>query len=127
MNLLNLLPAPIVRKLGDKCFANLEERGAISTWMVATPKNETDADDWGDFDIDDFEFDPDAEISDTASTDAYIDRQISKIPRFGDDARWRLADYLDMFDDLSRDGSLTEEQRKAVDNFVLAYEVKNND
>jgi hypothetical protein len=122
-HLFSLLPAPIVRTIGDECFANLQKRGAISTWMVASPKNETDAEDWGDFDIDDFDFDPEAEISDTASTDAYIDRQISKIPQHGDGSRWRLADYLDMFgEDLDRSGTLTDEQREAVDAWVREYQ-----
>lgn len=32
--ILNLLPASIVRKIGDSSFRNLQERGEIKTWMV---------------------------------------------------------------------------------------------
>ena len=52
----------------------------------------------------------------------YIDRQISLIPTHGDNARWWLASYLNMFDNLNPDGSLSNEQREAVDNFVLGYQ-----
>lgn len=49
----------------------------------------------------------------------YVKRQVDRIPKYGDDSRWRIADYLDLFgDDLKRDGTLTPEQREAVDNFV---------
>ncbi|MEG4306855.1 hypothetical protein [Microcoleus sp. D3_18a_C4] len=54
----------------------------------------------------------------------YIDRQIACIPQYGDDSRWRLASYLDMFADLNPDGSLSNEQREAIDNFVLGYQYK---
>jgi hypothetical protein len=52
----------------------------------------------------------------------YISRHISRIPQYGDNSRWRLADYLNMFDNLSRDGTLTPEQREAVDNFAAGYQ-----
>jgi hypothetical protein len=51
----------------------------------------------------------------------YVDRQISRIPIYGDGSRWRLASHLDMFENLSSDGSLTSEQRQAVDNFAIGY------
>ncbi|MEG4293083.1 hypothetical protein Q5692_31015 [Microcoleus sp. C2C3] len=52
----------------------------------------------------------------------YVDRQISRIPLYGDDSRWRLASHLDMFENLNPNGSLSDEQRQAVDNFVMAYQ-----
>ncbi len=52
----------------------------------------------------------------------YIQRHISRIPKYGDSSRWRLASHLEMFDNLNPNGSLTPEQRQAVDNFVAAYE-----
>ena len=52
----------------------------------------------------------------------YVDRQIARIPVYGDDSRWRLASHLDMFENLSPDGTLTHAQRQAVDNFVLGYQ-----
>jgi hypothetical protein len=52
----------------------------------------------------------------------YIKRHISRIPRYGDSSRWRLASHLEMFDNLNPNGTLTPEQRQAVDNFVAAYE-----
>ncbi|MEG4589696.1 hypothetical protein QUA54_31445 [Microcoleus sp. MOSTC5] len=52
----------------------------------------------------------------------YIKRHIERIPRYGDDSRYRLASHLDMFEDLNTDGSLTDEQRQAVDDFVATYE-----
>ncbi len=52
----------------------------------------------------------------------YVERQISRIPQYGDNARWRLASHLDMFENLEPDGSLTPEQREAIDNFVIGYQ-----
>ncbi len=52
----------------------------------------------------------------------YIKRHIERIPRYGDNSRWRLASHLEMFDNLNPNGTLTPEQRQAVDNFVVAYE-----
>ena len=52
----------------------------------------------------------------------YIKRHISRIPRYGDSSRWRLASHLEMFDNLNPNVTLTPEQRQAVDNFVAAYE-----
>lgn len=121
-NLLNLLPAPIVRKLGDSSFANLENRGEIKTWMVATKKTSDGDDDLVEFDFDDFDFDDDSAQESPGIEPDYINRHIARIPQHGDNSRWRLADYLDMFDNLSRDGSLTNEQREAVDNFVVGYQ-----
>lgn len=67
----------------------------------------------------------------------YVDLQISRIPEYGDDARWRLATHLSMFDNLpdrlsaainndlnsKADYLLSEEQRQAVDNFVIGYKL----
>jgi hypothetical protein len=57
----------------------------------------------------------------------YVDRQIARIPIYGDDSRWRLASHLEMFDNLNPNGSLTPEQRQAVDNFVAAYEPESDE
>jgi hypothetical protein len=62
-----------------------------------------------------------APSSQTIESD-YIKRHIDRIPHYGDDSRYRLADYLDMFEHLAPDGSLTDEQRQAVDNFVVGYQ-----
>lgn len=51
----------------------------------------------------------------------YVDRQIGLIPVHGDDSRWRLASHLDMFENLNPNGSLTPEQRQAVDNFAIGW------
>jgi hypothetical protein len=71
-----------------------------------------------------FDDEPDADAvpsSDCIDPD-YIKRHIDRIPHYGDDSRYRLASHLDMFDNLSVDGSLTPEQREAVDNFVIGYQ-----
>lgn len=61
-----------------------------------------------------------------ASTDCvdpdYIKRHIDRIPHYGDDSRYRLASHLDMFEHLNPNGTLTDEQRQAVDNFVVGYQ-----
>jgi hypothetical protein len=74
-------------------------------------------------DLSDFwddETESDAPISQSIEPD-YIKRHIDRIPKYGDDSRYRLASHLDMFENLSPDGSLTAEQRQAVDNFAAAY------
>jgi hypothetical protein len=70
----------------------------------------------------DDEPDPDAIPRSSDIDPDYVDRHIARIPTHGDDSRWRLATHLNMFDDLNTDGSLTPEQREAVDNFVMAYQ-----
>ncbi|MEG4989798.1 hypothetical protein QUB08_29255 [Microcoleus sp. BR0-C5] len=57
----------------------------------------------------------------------YIKRHIERIPHYGDDSRYRLASHLDMFDDLNPNGSLTDEQRQAVDDFVANYQPDSDD
>lgn len=57
----------------------------------------------------------------------YIDRQIARIPIYGDGSRWRLASHLDMFENLSPDGSLTPEQRQAVDNFAIGWQASDGE
>ena len=57
----------------------------------------------------------------------YVDRQISRIPIYGDGSRWRLASHLDMFENLNPDGSLTAEQRQAVDNFVIGWSIERSE
>ena len=54
----------------------------------------------------------------------YVDRQIARIPVYGDNSRWRLASHLDMFENLSSDGTLTPEQRQAVDNFAIGWAIE---
>ena len=78
-----------------------------------------------DADLTDFEFSDfweDEDDSNAVIEPDYIERQISRIPQYGDDSRWRLASYLNMFPDLNPDGSLSAEQRQAVDSFVLGYQ-----
>lgn len=70
---------------------------------------------------DDDDTDTEAPSSQTIEPD-YIKRHIDRIPKYGDDSRYRLASHLDMFENLSPDGSLTAEQRQAVDNFAIGYE-----
>ncbi len=65
---------------------------------------------------------PEAATSSSGIVPEYVDRQIARIPVYGDDSRWRLASHLDMFENLSPDGTLTHAQRQAVDNFVLGYQ-----
>lgn len=83
------------------------------------------------FEFADFWEDDDVDSGDAPSSNGidadYVDRQISRIPQYGDDSRWRLALHLDMFDNLNPDGSLTPEQREAVDNFVAAYEPESDE
>ena len=68
------------------------------------------------FEFDDFDFDDD---SYPGIESDYVKRHVDRIPKYGDDSRWKIADYLDLFgDELNRDGTLTPEQREAVDNFV---------
>lgn len=76
-----------------------------------------------DFEFEDF-FDAD-DNSGLGIEPCYIKRHVSRIPQYGDDSRWRLADYLNMFDNLNRDGSLTDEQRQAVDNFAIGWSQSN--
>ena len=52
----------------------------------------------------------------------YIKRHIQRIPHYGDDSRYRLASHLDMFENLNPNGTLTPEQRQAVDNFAIGYQ-----
>ncbi|WP_333412637.1 hypothetical protein [Microcoleus sp. T2B6] len=54
----------------------------------------------------------------------YIQRHIDRIPHYGDDSRYRLASHLDMFEQLNPDGSLTDEQRQAVDNFAIGWAIE---
>ena len=79
-------------------------------------------DDLVEFNFDDFDFDDSAQESSGGVEPDYIKRHIARIPQHGDNSRWRLADYLNMFDNLNRNGTLTPEQREAVDNFVVGYQ-----
>ena len=65
--------------------------------------------------------DTEAPSSQTIEPD-YIKRHISRIPKYGDDSRYRLASHLDMFENLNVNGTLTPEQRQAVDNFAHGYQ-----
>ena len=70
---------------------------------------------------DDTDSDTDAPSFQTIEPD-YIKRHIDRIPVYGDDSRYRLASHLDMFENLSPDGTLTPEQRQAVDSFAIGYQ-----
>jgi hypothetical protein len=131
-NLLNLLPPVVARYTAQEGYDSLRERGHVSTWSVAWKKNSSlvrdgdfvndDDDDLVEFNFDDFDFDDDSAQESPGIEPDYIKRHIARIPQYGDNSRWRLAEYLNMFDNLSRDGSLTNEQRQAVDYFVAAYQ-----
>lgn len=73
------------------------------------------------FDDEDGEDAGDAPSSQTIEPD-YIKRHIQRIPYYGDDSRYRLASHLDMFENLNPNGTLTPEQRQAVDNFAIGYQ-----
>jgi hypothetical protein len=84
-------------------------------------------DEWPPIDLSDFwddeeleDTDSDAPSPQTIEPD-YIKRHIQRIPHYGDDSRYRLASHLDMFENLNPDGSLTAEQRQAVDNFAHGW------
>ena len=86
------------------------------------------------FEFSDFweDTDADAVVADAAPSSRgivpeYVDRQISRIPIYGDNSRWRLASHLDMFENLSADGSLTPEQREAVDNFAIGWAIERSE
>jgi hypothetical protein len=51
----------------------------------------------------------------------YIALQISQIDKYGDSARRRLATHLNLFENLNPDGSLTSDQRQAIDCFAIGY------
>lgn len=77
----------------------------------------------------DFFDDADADVAHTEPAPSsqtidpdYVQRHIDRIPHYGDDSRYRLASHLDMFEHLNPNGSLTEEQRQAVDNFAIGYQ-----
>jgi hypothetical protein len=69
----------------------------------------------------DTDTDSDAPSFQTIEPD-YIKRHIDRIPKYGDDSRYRLASHLDMFEKLNPDGTLTPEQREAVNNFAIGYQ-----
>lgn len=76
---------------------------------------------FADFFDEDSEDGGDAPSSQTIEPD-YIKRHIQRIPHYGDDSRYRLASHLEMFEHLNPNGSLTPEQREAVDNFAIGYQ-----
>lgn len=81
------------------------------------------------FEFSDF-FDEDGDTDAPSSSGVepnYIKRHIERIPHYGDDSRFRLASHLDMFENLNPDGSLTAEQRQAVDNFVAGWQAPEGD
>jgi hypothetical protein len=65
--------------------------------------------------------DDEAPSSQTIEPD-YIKRHIDRIPHYGDNSRWRLASHLEMFESLNPNGTLTAEQRQAVDNFAIGWQ-----
>ncbi|MEG4246570.1 hypothetical protein QUA46_25715 [Microcoleus sp. MON2_D6] len=68
--------------------------------------------------------DTDTDISFQTIEPDYIKRHIERIPKYGDDSRYRLASHLDMFEHLNPNGTLTAEQRQAVDNFVIGWSIE---
>ena len=76
------------------------------------------------FEVADFFDDEDGDDTPSSQTiePDYIKRHIQRIPHYGDDSRYRLASHLDMFENLNPNGSLTDEQRQAVDNFAIGYQ-----
>jgi hypothetical protein len=88
-------------------------------------------DEWPPIDLsefweDDTDTDTDAPSLQTIEPD-YIKRHIDRIPKYGDDSRYRLASHLDMFEHLSPDGTLTPEQRQAVDNFAIGWQASDEE
>ena len=53
---------------------------------------------------------------------SYIDAQIALIPDCGDDALYRLASYLEIFDNLAPDTRFSPEQRQTLENFILGWQ-----
>ena len=74
-----------------------------------------------------FDEDGDADAPTDCVDPDYIKRHIDRIPHYGDDSRYRLASHLDMFENLNPNGSLTAEQRQAVDNFVVGWQAPEGD
>lgn len=68
--------------------------------------------------------DTDTDISFQTIEPDYIKRHIDRIPKYGDDSRYRLASHLDMFEHLNPNGTLTAEQREAVDNFAIGWAIE---
>ena len=88
------------------------------------------------FEFSDFFDDEDTEADVTSTEPApssqtvdpdYIQRHIDRIPHYGDDSRYRLASHLDMFEHLNPNGTLTPEQRQAVDNFAIGWSVERSE
>ena len=78
------------------------------------------------FDEDSDELDDTTPTSQTIDPD-YIKRHIDRIPHYGDDSRYRLASHLDMFEHLNPNGTLTPEQRQAVDNFAIGWAIERSE
>ncbi|MEG4521008.1 hypothetical protein [Microcoleus sp. AT9b-C5] len=53
---------------------------------------------------------------------SYIDAQIALIPDCGDDALYRLASYLEIFDNLAPDTRFSPEQRQTIENFIIGWQ-----
>ena len=80
------------------------------------------------FDDEDADVDADVAAPSSQTVDPdYIKRHIDRITHYGDDSRYRLASHLDMFEHLAPDGSLTDEQREAVDNFAIGWQAPEGD
>lgn len=52
---------------------------------------------------------------------SYIDAQIARIPDCGDDALYRLASYLEIFEVIP-DTSFSPEQRQTIENFLIGWQ-----
>ena len=51
----------------------------------------------------------------------YIDAQIARIPDCGDDALYRLASYLEIFE-VAPDTSFSPEQKETIANFIIGWQ-----
>lgn len=58
---------------------------------------------------------------------SYIDAQIALIPDCGDDALYRLASYLEIFDNLAPDTRFSPEQRQTIENFIIGWQAMPED
>ena len=80
------------------------------------------------FSFDDFDLEllPDdtlAEVNTEPPLGDYISRKISNMAHDPLGSKWLIADYQNMFgDQLARNGDLTPEQEKVVDEFIANYQ-----
>lgn len=79
--------------------------------------------DFSDFDLELLPDDTLAEVRTEPPLGDYISRKIANMAHDPQGSKWRIADYQEMFgDQLSRDGYLTPNQEKVVDEFIANYQ-----